>query len=60
VGASAEVGRMDRPLVAGSLTGTLFSGALFVGADTPIGPIYLGIGTASGGHSSAYLFLGRP
>jgi NTE family protein len=51
---------MDRPLVAGSLTGTLFSGALFVGADTPIGPIYLGIGTASGGHSSAYLFLGRP
>jgi len=60
VGASAEVGRMDRPLVAGSLTGTLFSGALFVGADTPIGPLYLGFGTASGGHNSAYLFLGRP
>jgi NTE family protein len=60
VGASAEVGRMDRPLIAGNLTGTLFSGALFVGADTPIGPVYLGFGAASGGNSSAYLFLGRP
>jgi NTE family protein len=60
VGGSAEVGRMDQPLVPGNLTGTLYSGALFFGADTPIGPVYLGYGLTSGGHSSAYFFLGRP
>jgi NTE family protein len=60
VGASAEVGRMDRPLVPNNLNGTIVSGALFVGADTPIGPVYLGWGIATGGHSSGYLFLGRP
>jgi NTE family protein len=38
----------------------LYSGALFFGADTPIGPVYLGYGLTSGGHSSAYFFLGRP
>jgi len=60
VGASAEVGKMDTPVVPGNLTGTLFSGALFLGADTPIGPVYLGYGIATGGNRSAYLFLGRP
>ena len=60
LGASAEAGRMDKPLVPGNLTGTLVSGALFVGADTPVGPVYLGYGVATGGHRSAYLFLGRP
>lgn len=60
VGASAEVGRMDTPIVPGNLTGTLVSGALFFGADTPIGPVYLGYGVTSGGHRSAYFFLGRP
>ena len=60
LGASAEIGRMNQPLIPGNLTGTLVSGAVFIGADTPIGPIYLGFGAATGGHSSAYLFLGRP
>ena len=60
VGASAEVGRMDQPIVPGNLTGTLVSGALFFGADTPIGPVYLGYGVTTGGYRSAYFFLGRP
>ena len=41
-----------------SITST--SSAVFVGADTPIGPVYLGYGVATGGNRSAYLFLGRP
>jgi NTE family protein len=60
VGASAEVGRMDQPIVPGNLTGTLVSGAVFFGADTVIGPVYLGYGYTSGGFRSAYFFLGRP
>jgi NTE family protein len=34
-------------------------GALFLGLDTPLGPIYLGGGYDQTGNSSLYLFLGR-
>ena len=60
VGGSLEAGRMDDPLVPGSPTGVLKSGALFAGFDTPLGPLYLGYGYAADGNRSAYLFLGRP
>ncbi len=36
------------------------AGSLFLAADTPLGPAYLGLGAAQGGHSAIYLFLGRP
>lgn len=37
------------------------SGTLFVGTDTPIGPLYLGYGVAEGSNDgAAYLFLGQP
>jgi len=36
------------------------SSTIFIGADTPIGPLYLGYGIAEGGNQSAYLFLGQP
>ena len=36
----------------------IFGGSAFVGADTPIGPVYLGYGHADGGDHSLYLFLG--
>jgi NTE family protein len=56
-GASLELGNVwqdsgdlfDDPIVAGSA---------FIGADTPIGPIYLGYGHSEGGNGSLYLFLG--
>lgn len=56
-GASVELGNVwqttddlfDSPIVAGSA---------FIGADTPIGPVYLGYGHSEGGNSSLYLFLG--
>ena len=37
-----------------------FGGSLFVGADTIIGPLYLGYGQADSGNGALYLFLGRP
>jgi NTE family protein len=59
-GASLEVGRMDKPLVPNNQVGTIYSGALLLGVDTPIGPLYLGFGHASRGFNAWYLFLGRP
>ncbi len=59
-GISLEAGRMDNPLVPGSPTGLLRSTAAFLGIDSPIGPMYLGIGWAADGNRSGYLYLGRP
>ncbi len=59
-GVSAELGRMRQPLVPTNSTELLKSSALFLGADTPIGPVYLGFGWAADGNKSAYLYLGRP
>jgi len=36
------------------------AGSLFVGADTPIGPIYIGYGHAEQGRDAAFFYLGRP
>jgi len=41
-------------------TDGIASGSLFLGSDTPLGPIYLGVGKAEGGHNAAFLYLGRP
>jgi NTE family protein len=36
------------------------AGALYVGIDSPIGPLYLGYGYANRENTAIYLFLGRP
>ena len=36
------------------------AGSLFLGADTPVGPLYLGYGQTEGGNNSLFFFLGRP
>jgi NTE family protein len=55
-----EAGRYGTPLVPGSPTGILKSASVFLGADTPVGPLYFGYGHAADRNSSFYLFLGRP
>ncbi len=37
-----------------------YSGSLFVGANTPIGPVYLAYGRADGGQDAIYFYLGNP
>ena len=59
-GVSLEAGRMDKPLVPGSPTGTLTSIGVYLGVDSLLGPLYLGYGWAADGNRSAYLYLGRP
>jgi NTE family protein len=59
-GASAEVGTI-RDRVDGLPTpGTLWSGSLFLGAQTFAGPGYLGVGFGNSGSFSVYLLLGAP
>lgn len=59
-GLSLEVGRMRRPLIPNNEQGILQSAALYLGIDTPVGPLYIGYGHANHGFDSLYLFLGRP
>lgn len=59
-GVSLEVGRVDDPLVAGNPSGTLKSGSLFLAADSPLGPAYLGYGRSTDGNANFYFFIGRP
>jgi len=35
------------------------AGSLFLGIDSPLGPLYTGAGWAEGGHYTGFLFLGR-
>ncbi|HEX5340761.1 MAG TPA: patatin-like phospholipase family protein [Gammaproteobacteria bacterium] len=37
-----------------------YGAALFLGADTALGPLYLGAGFSQGGNQSLYLYLGLP
>jgi NTE family protein len=59
-GLSYEVGRVGKPVVPNNEQGTLQSGALLLGVDTPIGPFYLGYGRTDSGIHSLYLYLGHP
>ena len=59
-GISLEVGRMGEPLVKSNSNDWIISNSLFIGTDSPIGPLYLGYGRADDGNSSLYFYLGRP
>ncbi len=60
VGASLEAGRIRHVPLTGAPTGLLLSTSIFLGLDTPLGPLYVAYGRARDGNSSGYVFLGRP
>lgn len=59
-GFSLEAGKMRRPLVNDNPDGLLKSASIFLAADSPVGPAYLGYGHAQDGSSNFYFFLGMP
>jgi NTE family protein len=59
-GFALEAGKVGNPLVVTNDTDWVKSASVFVAADTPIGPAYLGYGRASGNNSNLYFYLGRP
>lgn len=59
-GASLEVGNVWEDRADIRFDNLRLGSSLFLGADTFIGPLYLGYGLADGGYDALYLFLGRP
>jgi NTE family protein len=60
VAASLEAAEIEERLNGPQDDSVLWSGAVFLAADTILGPLYLGVGFAESGNGAAYLFLGRP
>jgi NTE family protein len=60
LGGSLEAGQMHSRFDGLPFGGTIWSGSVFVGADTFAGPAYLGIGKGEAGRWSLYLLLGAP
>lgn len=58
VGTSLEYGNVWENRSDIDIGDGLFAGSLFLGADTAVGPVYLGYGLAEGGNSSFYLYVG--
>jgi NTE family protein len=60
VGFSLEAGKARDRFSETRIDGWQQAGAVYLGGETPLGPLYLGAGYAKGGHRSLYLFLGLP
>ena len=45
-------------VVSGDLN--VYAGSVFMGIDSPLGPLYLGFGYANSDNKAVYLYLGRP
>ncbi|MEG0182357.1 MAG: patatin-like phospholipase family protein [Stenotrophomonas sp.] len=58
VGGSMEWGGFWQTRDAVNIDGMQTAGSLFIGADTFLGPVFLGYGRAQGGHDSFYLTFG--
>ncbi len=59
-GVSLETGKVGKPYSETRLKGWMNSASIYLGGETPLGPIYLGYGRSDSGASSFYLFLGTP
>lgn len=59
-GGSLELGNAWSTTPAVSLDNLIFAGSVFLAADTPLGPMHLGLGQAEGGERSLYFVIGRP
>ena len=60
VGLALEAGKVNGRYSETELDGWLNSLALYIGGETPVGPIYFGYGYSPEGMSSVYVFIGTP
>ncbi len=60
VGGSVEAGQMHSRFDGRPFGGTIWSGSVFLAADTFAGPAYLGFGMGEAGRYSLYMLLGAP
>lgn len=57
-GASLELGNVWQDQNDVDIDDAIFAGSVFLGADTPLGPMYLSYGHTEDGDSSIYLYMG--
>ncbi len=60
LGLALEAGKVGTPYTETGRKGWLNSSTVFLGGETSLGPVYLGIGHAGSGQTNAYLFIGTP
>lgn len=60
LGLALEGGRLSNPYTVSLDPGNLTSVTIYLGGETPFGPVYIGVGHSAAGASNAYLFLGTP
>ena len=58
IGASIETGNVWNSREAIDVDSLIYAGSIFVGIDSPLGPIFFGFGQAEGGNDSFYLSFG--
>lgn len=59
-GGSLEAGQIWRRGQTPSVDRTIFGGSVYTALDTPLGPIYFGLGLAEDGQEAVFLRLGQP
>jgi len=59
-GGSLEAANLENRLNGPEPSGVIYSGSMYLAADTILGPFYFAVGLAEAGHAALYLFLGRP
>jgi NTE family protein len=59
-GASLEAGRIRQSVDPLTPDGTYYSGSLYLGADTLLGPAYIGFGQGEGNNRVLWIAIGRP
>jgi NTE family protein len=59
-GISVEGGRMTKPLVESSVSGWQRSLSAYLGANTFLGPVYVGVADSKNGKGRFYLIIGTP
>jgi NTE family protein len=59
LGLSLEAGNVWKSRDDITLKSFIPAGSVFLGLDTPLGPVYVAYGVAEGGNSAFYFFLGR-
>jgi NTE family protein len=60
LGLALEVGKVSQPYALQRRNGWLGSAAVYLGGETPLGPMYVGLGQGTGRTVNAYLFIGTP
>jgi len=59
-GVALEAAHVGQPMTETRKTGWLRSLAFYVGGESPLGPVYLGVGQSATGTPNFYLYLGTP